>query len=162
MTAKKIKVVGISEMKISKNPEDLLVTYSLGSCIGLTLYDPLNKIGAIIHCMLPVSKMNTTGTKKPCMYVDKGVVALLESVFCLGVRKKNLIAKVAGGASRFDDSMFKIGERNYAVLRKILWRNDILITSEDVGGNDSRTLSIDIGTGVTTVKYGSNGSTKEL
>lgn len=149
-----LRVVGISEMYVSNNPEDRIVTYSLGSCIGVSVYDPVAKVGGIVHCMLPLSKIDPQKAKdKPYMFVDTGVTALLQEVFNLGANRHNLIVKVAGAASLLDKKgFFKIGERNYTVLRKVLWKNNLLIEAEDVKGSASRTLSLYMDTGTTTIK----------
>lgn len=152
--------VGISEMFVSDNPEDILVTYSLGSCVGLILYDPVVHVGGMIHCMLPLSKTDPDkAAKNPAMFVDTGVPQLIQSVFDLGAQRKRLIAKVAGGAKILDEQgMFKIGERNHTVLRKVLWKNNILIDGEDVGGTKARTLYLHIADGTAYVKSGGERS----
>lgn len=146
--------VGISEMKVSSEPDDVLVTYSLGSCVGLTLFDPKVRVGGIIHCMLPLSRVDPAKAKKnPCMFADTGVLKLIASVLELGANKKDLVAKVAGASKIMDDKgMFKIGERNHTVLRKVLWKNSILIAAEDVGGADARTMTLYMADGRTTIK----------
>ncbi len=156
------RTVGISEMLISEDVEDVLVTYSLGSCVALSIYDPTTRIGGLIHCMLPLSKTNPEkAAKNPFMFTDTGIAAMLDGVFKKGARRKNLVAKVIGGAARVAASdVFEIGKRNYTVLRKVLWKNNILIAAEDVGGPTSRTVFLHIGTGQTFVK--SEGITEEL
>ncbi len=148
--------IGISEMRVTNLVDDVLVTYSLGSCIGLTLYDPIARVGGMIHCMLPLSKTDEVkAAQTPCMFVDTGVPALIQAVFDLGAQRKNLIAKVAGGANILDEQgMFKIGERNHTVLRKILWKNDILISGEEVGGTLARTMYLHMSDGRTVIKSG--------
>jgi len=147
-------VLGISEVHVSKMPGDILITYSLGSCIGVTMYDPELKLGGMIHYMLPLSKISPEkAAAKPAMFADTGVPVLLKKMYKMGAAKDRLVVKVAGGSQLMDQNkVFNIGERNYTVLRKILWKNNILINSEDVGGNLSRTLRLDIDTGLTTVK----------
>ena len=89
------------------------------------------------------------------MFTDTGVVMLLEEVFKLGAERKRLIAKVAGAASLLDEKrLFKIGERNYTVLRKVLWKNNILIESEDIGGTRPRTMYLHMIDGRTVIKSG--------
>lgn len=143
-------------MHVSNAPDDILVTYSLGSCIGLTLYDPVVKVGGMIHCLLPLSKTDEEkAAQNPCMFVDTGVPTLIQAVFDMGAQRKNLIAKVAGGANILDErGMFKIGERNHTVLRKILWKNDILISGEEVGGAVARTMYLYMADGRTMIKSG--------
>jgi chemotaxis protein CheD len=150
-----MKTVGISEMQISRSPEEILVTYSLGSCVALSLHDPA--IGAgLIHCMLPQSSIDPAKARqKPAMFVDLGVPALLDAMLALGARRRSLVAKVAGGANVFDDrGMFRIGERNHAALRRILWKNDILIAAEHVGGTKARTMYVSVATGRVLIKSG--------
>jgi len=141
-------------MKVSSNPEDVLVTYSLGSCVGVTLYDPLQKIGGLIHCMLPLSKVDPERAKEvPYMFVDTGLPLMLQTLINMGANKNRIVAKVAGGAVLLDDNgMFRIGERNHIVVRKLLWKNNILISSEDVGGTLARTLYLQINDGKTIIK----------
>jgi len=147
-------VLGISEMQVSNTPGDILVTYSLGSCIGLTVYDPVAGIGGMIHYMLPLSKIAPEKAKiKPAMFADTGVPMLLTALLDQGAVKDRLVVKVAGGSELMDQNkVFNIGERNYLVLRKLLWKNNMLISAEDVGGNISRTLRLNIDTGCTFVK----------
>jgi len=149
-------------MKVSNNPEDVLVTYSLGSCVGLTLYDPVIRVGGMIHCMLPLSRLDPAKAQmNPCMFTDTGIPTLIQAVLNMGANKKRLIAKVAGAASPLDDNgIFKIGERNYTVLRKVLWKNDILIAAEDVGGTVARTLFLYLDTGKTVIRSG--GKDREI
>ena len=147
-------VVGISDMKISHNPEEEIITYSLGSCLGLVIYDPSTGIGGMIHCMLPLSGSDPVKAKTtPFMYTDTGVVLLLKTLFEMGVSKKSLLVKAAGCSKILDEKgLFNIGERNYTVMRKILWENNILISSESIGGTVSRTLTLYMADGRTTVK----------
>lgn len=149
-----LKVVGISETCVSKNTEDVIITYSLGSCIGLTAYDPVTKVGGMIHYMLPLSKIAPEKAKtKPAMFADTGIPFLLKKLLAEGAVKNRLIVKVAGGSKLMDENkVFNIGERNHLVMRKLLWKNNILIDAEDVGGSLSRTVRFEIGTGMVTVK----------
>lgn len=149
-----IITVGISELAVSNRPDDVLVTYSLGSCVGLSLYDPVACVGGMIHCMLPLSSTDPEKAKKaPAMFTDTGVALLLDQVFRLGVQRRNLVAKVAGAAKLLDEKgMFRIGERNYTVLRKILWKNNILITGESTGGTIPRTMYLHMDSGATRIR----------
>lgn len=143
------QVVGISEMIISKNVTDVLVTYSLGSCLGLTLYDPVSKLGGMIHCLLPLSKIDPEkAISTPAMFADTGVAQLLSSMIKRGADKSKLIAKAAGCGNSMDASgQFKTGSRNQAVMRKLMWKNNILIDGEVIGGTKPRTMKMTIDTG---------------
>lgn len=154
--------VDIADMAVSNRPGDELVTYSLGSCLGVSIYDPEIKVGGMIHCMLPLSSVDGDKAKeKPFMFVDTGVVQLLNELFQLGLQKKRAIVKVAGCSQILDkQGLFRIGERNYTVFRKILWKNGMMINNEDIGGDASRTIRLDIETGKFTLKKG--GQTVEM
>ena len=154
--------VGISDMAVSKAQDDVLVTYALGSCVGVAIYDPVASVAGMIHCMLPMSKIDPKKAADiPCMFVDTGLPRLFKRAYALGAEKERIIVKVAGGSNIHDDQgRFKIGERNYAVLRKMLWKNKLLIDAEDVGGSISRTVYMDVATGVVSIR--SNGQVNVL
>ena len=156
-----VKTVGIADMALSRNG-DTLVTHALGSCLGVTIHDPVAGVGGLIHIMLPQSKIDPAKARqKPCMFVDTGVPRLFERAYGLGATKENVTLKVAGGAQLLDDQgRFKIGERNFGMLRKLLWKNNILIAAHDVGGGISRTMSLEVPTG--TVRIKNSGGEKEL
>jgi len=141
--------VDIADMKVTDNRSAKLITHSLGSCIGVTIWDPEVRVGGMIHYMLPDATLSPDKAKlKPAMFASTGVPALFRAAFALGAVKKRMIVKVAGGSSLLDDNgTFNIGKRNYVMLRKLLWKNDILIQAEDVGGSISRTLVLDVATG---------------
>lgn len=90
--------VGISEMKVSSKPDDIIVTYSLGSCVGITIYDPELRVGGMAHCMLPISRLDPQKAKEnPIMFTDTGVPALIQAVMDMGGSRRRLVAKVAEG-----------------------------------------------------------------
>ena len=148
------QVVGLGELKVSDHVDDVLITFSLGSCVGLSLYDPEARVGGLMHCMLPLSRSDPERAKSaPCLFTDTGVAALIQAMFDRGGVRHRLIAKVAGAARMQEDADgFNVGERNHVVLRKVLWKNSIFIAKEDVGGAVARTMSLDIATGQTFVK----------
>ncbi len=148
------RIVGIGAMATSRDPNDVITTYSLGSCIGLTLYDPVARVGGMVHTMLPLSKMEPEKAKvKPEMFTDTGVMRLLQHLLDMGAKKARLEAKIAGASTLLDDKkMFRIGERNYAVVRKLLWKNEIMIKGEECGGSKSRTLVLYMADGRTVIR----------
>ncbi|MFO7776254.1 MAG: chemotaxis protein CheD [Candidatus Hydrogenedentota bacterium] len=150
------RVVWVSDMGVSSNSADVLITYSLGSCIGLTLFDPEAGVGGLLHSMLALSRMDKAKAEaNPCMFTDTGATRLIQTLLDMGASKARLVAKVAGAAAPLEaHNAFQIGERNYTVLRKVLWKNGILIAGEDVGGKAPRTMSLYMDCGVTTIKMG--------
>ncbi|MHB8829324.1 MAG: chemotaxis protein CheD [Syntrophales bacterium] len=156
-------VVGIADVKVSNNLEDVLVTYALGSCIAVILYDPVAKAGGLLHYMLPDSSLDAhKAQENPAMFADTGIPLLFKSCYKLGAEKRRIIVKIAGGARILDDSnYFRIGEKNIMALRKMFWKNNILIDKEDTGKNYNRTVRLDIASGLAQVK-GREGRLYEL
>ncbi len=156
-------IVGISDLKVSNNPGDILVTFALGSCIAVAIYDPLVKVGGLLHYMLPDSTLDLKKAQdQPGMFADTGVPLLFKSCYRLGAEKKRMVVKVAGGASILDDTnFFRIGQKNITALRKIFWKNNVMIEAEDTGANYNRTVRLDLSTGKFLVKS-SMGMMKEL
>ncbi|MDM8522775.1 chemotaxis protein CheD [Desulfococcaceae bacterium HSG8] len=150
---KYVAVVG--DMKVGRK-EDTLVTHALGSCLGLMIYDPVGQVGGLLHAMLPLSRINPQKAEaNPFMFVDTGVPKLFKTVYDMGGQKSRLVVKAAGcGRPLGNNEMFKIGERNYTVLRKLLWKNNILLEAEDIGGTASRTVHFDISTGEVIISSG--------
>ncbi len=146
----KYQIVNIADFKVSSDSEDILVTYSLGSCIAVVLYDPYLKHGAMIHIMLPDSTImrGRSTTINKSKFVDTGIPLLFKAMFKEGSKRNNIITKVIGGSNVIDKSnFFNIGERNYTAVRKMLWRNNIMIKSEDIGGSKSRTVKLFLDSG---------------
>ncbi|PKN75518.1 MAG: chemotaxis protein CheD [Deltaproteobacteria bacterium HGW-Deltaproteobacteria-10] len=156
-------IVGISDIKVSNNLNDVIITYALGSCIGIVVYDPVVKIGGMLHYMLPESSLDQNKAKEnPEMFADTGIPLLFKSCYKLGADKKRMIVKAAGGASILDDTnFFRIGQKNIMAMRKIFWKNNVMIDKEDTGLNYNRTVRLEISTGKVLVR-GSGGEMKEL
>jgi chemotaxis protein CheD len=155
-------VVDIADMKVSDDPQAVLVTYALGSCIAVILYDPTKRAGGMIHYMLPQSSASPERAKeRPAMFADTGIPMLFHAIYGLGCRKQDLIVRVTGGGSLYDDNgHFAIGDRNYTIVRKMFWKAGVMITTEDVGGTKSRTVRLFLDTGRCTVT--SSGEEIEL
>ena len=149
-------VVGVADMVVSRGKEDLIITHALGSCLGITIHDPVANVGGLLHVMLPDSRIDSNrATETPHMFVDTGVPRLFRECYALGAVKERLEVKVAGGAcvsGDADNDFFQIGKRNFLTLRKLLWKNGVLLKAHDVGGSVSRTMSIEISTGAVAVK----------
>ncbi len=150
-------------MKVSGDVKDVLITYALGSCIGVAVYDPKVKVGGLLHFMLPDSSLDLNKARKtPAMFADTGIPFLFKSCYRLGAEKRRMIVKIAGGASILDNSnYFLIGRKNITALKKIFWKNNVLIDGEDTGGDFNRTIQMEISTGKVVVKN-SSGIWKEL
>ena len=151
--AEKNIVVGIADSTVSDNPAAHIVTYSLGSCLGVVIYDPVARVGGILHAMLPTFGQDRKKARQsPAMYVDSGVSFLFRSAYRLGADKHRIIVKAAGGAELLvQDEYFAIGRRNYEVLLETLQRNSVGLTAAAVGGSASRTVRLELATGKVTI-----------
>jgi chemotaxis protein CheD len=157
---KHIRTLGIGEIQISSNPKEIIVTHSLGSCLGLSLYDPVSCIGGMIHCKLPSSDKDINFAK-PAMSVEDGIPFLYQKIIKLGAEKSRLQVKLAGACVADNkNDCFKIGERNYDVAKNILKQLNLKITSEDCGNNIPRTLYLFMKDGRSLIRC--FGNTKEL
>ena len=154
-------IVTIGDMKIGQTP-DLLATDALGSCLCLTVYDPISQVGGLLHAMLPLSKINTQKAAiNPFMFVDTGIPELFQALSENGTHKDHWVVKAVGcGNPMGTKEVFKIGERNYRVLREMLSKEGICLAAEDVGGTISRKVALDLASGQTIVR--SNGTKRVL
>lgn len=163
------RVVGVGEALVSTSAGERLITYALGSCLGVVMYDPVARVAGLLHAQLPTIEMHrSTGATSVSAYVDTGVAALLRSCMKRGAQTSRLVISVAGGAQarivtdpRFVESAYQIGQRNLDVLSSLLARLGLQVHAAETGGvGISRTLWIDVGTG--DVALQSDGVTSRL
>ena len=155
-------LVGISDAKISGAPADVIVTHALGSCIGVCLYDPVARIGGMLHYQLPSSEADPERAKQNLFrYADTGMEVLTRKLASMGARVKCMQVKIAGGAATSTGPQgFDIGKRNYLAIKKILWKKSMVSASEDVGGSQPRHMFLNIADGTVAIK--SNGLKKTI
>ena len=148
-------VVGISDVKMAKAP-GVIVTYALGSCIGICFHDQSAQIGALLHIMLPEAPEKIDNVFK---YADTGIAETLKKMGSMGANVSRITAKIAGGAQMFsvpgDSHLGNIGKRNSDSVKMTLLRQRIRVLAADVGGNFARTVEFDTSTGVAKIRtYG--------
>ncbi|MCD6189535.1 MAG: chemotaxis protein CheD [Thermococcus sp.] len=161
MILEEIKV-GIGDYAVSK-AKGVITTYGLGSCVGITLYDPVTKAGGMLHALLPEAKYYEN-KGNPAKYVDTGLELLLKDLAKLGAIKRRLEAKIFGGGHIFENvtnENLMIGKRNVETAKRELKRHKIKIVVEDTGGNGGRTISLNLETGKVKVRKVSNGKVLE-
>jgi len=134
----------------------MLITYALGSCIGICLYDQRIKLASLIHIMLPLNM--EPGRKNTMKYADTGIRETLKMMEARGASRARMTAKIAGGAKMFEvssGSLGNIGQRNIESVHMHLRREGITLLKEDVGGSVARTLLFDPNTGMACIRcYG--------
>lgn len=147
-------VVSVGDMIVSGDDNDRIITYALGSCIGVTIYDPIARVGGILHAMLPDSSISKDiENMNIYKYVNTGIPALFKEAYKLGAKKNRIKLKMAGCSQILDDSnFFNIGKRNYAAARKLLWKNNMMIDNEYCDKSESITLMLDIKNGEVIMK----------
>jgi len=152
--------VGMADLNIVKAPGSI-TTLGLGSCVGVTLYDPKNKVAGLAHVMLP-SSVEIRNNSNKAKFADTALEVLLDKMIRAGARKQNLVAKMAGGAQMFNFSskndVLKIGERNAIASKKKLKEMGIRIIAEDTGGNYGRTIELDANNGELFIKTIGHGT----
>lgn len=155
--------VGMADYKVGKNPASL-ISYGLGSCVGIALYDPSTKAGGLAHIMLPDSTQ-ARSNENPAKFADTALPLMLEEIIKLGALKSRIVAKIAGGAQMFAfanaSDIMRVGERNAEAVRSVLKNLEIRVIADDTGGNYGRTVELKLDTGIFRVKTIDKGE-KEL
>lgn len=147
-------VIGVGDQAVANNPNVVLSTYALGSCIGVVMFDAHTLVGGILHIMLPEAKLSPDKAKKnPAMFADTGLVQFFRNIQGMGGNTRRSKLMLAGGASVLGSSdVFKIGSRNTAQVKAILSRSGIRPVFTDTGGVNNRTLHLNLSTGVVEIK----------
>jgi chemotaxis protein CheD len=155
-------VVGIADLAVSNNPMSMLSTYSLGSCVGVSIYDPKVRVGGLLHAMLPDSRIDAhKAASQPAMFVDTGIPLLIQSACQLRADRQRLTVCVAGGAQIMDSTgYFNIGRRTCDMVARVLQELGLRVLVEHVGGLVTRSLYLDIATGEVRLKI--SGQSQEL
>lgn len=153
MMMEKQLTVGIGDMKFARE-NGKIITYALGSCIGITFYDPVLRLGALLHIMLP--ERNNSSDLKVFKYADSGIQETLRKLSAFGLVKRRTVIKIAGGAKMFDikgsSDFGNIGQRNADMVKKIIAREQMVVQSSDTGGSYARTMLLDIANGDVVVR----------
>jgi chemotaxis protein CheD len=151
-----VLTVGISDCAVSGDPDAVITTHALGSCVGLLIYDPVARVGGLLHYMLPDSAMDKDrAQQKPFMFADTGIPLLFHTAYKAGARKERIQVTALGGAQILGtNDSFSIGKRNLTSMRKILWKAGVMLHHEEVGGTSPRTARLEIATGKILVSFG--------
>ena len=151
--------VGIADLNVAQSP-DILVTYALGSCVGICLYDRVKKIAGLSHIMLPASTV-THGAVQIARFADTAIPKLVQQMVARGATKRVLTAKIAGGARMFasanNSSLSNIGQRNVQAVKEALAKQGIPIIAEDTGKDYGRTLFFNTEDGIMHIKSAKSG-----
>lgn len=151
-----VQTVGISDCLVSNDPNAVITTHALGSCVGLIIFDPEVRVGGLLHYMLPDSGLDKERAQRtPFMFADTGIPLLFHAAYRAGARKERIEVTALGGAQilGINDS-FNVGKRNLMSLRKILWKAGVMLHNEDVGGTSPRTARLEVATGRVIVSFG--------
>jgi chemotaxis protein CheD len=147
-------VIGVGDLAVSNNPEVILSTYALGSCVGVVAYDPMVKVGGILHLMLPEASLSPEkAARQPAMFADTGIAHFFRQLAGFKAIPGRMNFFVAGGACVLSGTdNFKIGERNARATFDLLARNGCRNAIKDVGGFHNRTVHLDMNTACVTIK----------
>jgi chemotaxis protein CheD len=142
--------VNFCELKISQNPAETLVAFSIGSGIVVSIYDPVTRTGGMLSVVLPESSTMSPekAERHPYTFADTGLAALLEAFEDIGAQTENMKIVIAGGAQIMDQKAeFNIGLKNHQAVSAFFINKNLSIDHEDIGGISRRTLSLHIGSG---------------
>lgn len=146
--------VGMADLQCSRHP-CIITTLGLGSCVGIALYDPVNKVAGLAHIMLP-SSQQAVNKSNAAKFADTAIYKLVEDMVAIGAARTQMLAKLAGGAQMFSfndtSEMLRIGTRNVSASKEVLKSLKIPIVAEDTGGNYGRTVEIHSETGKLMIK----------
>ncbi len=152
-----VVTVGISDLNVVKG-SDIIVTYALGSCVGICLYDPVNKVAGLSHIMLPTAEGSAANQMK---FADTAIPLLMKKMISSGAKSTYIKAKIAGGAQMFagdpNSPVSNIGTRNVQAVKQALMKQRIQIVAEDTGKNYGRTVFFSAGNGIMKVKSALHG-----
>jgi chemotaxis protein CheD len=156
----RVIAVNVGDCRVSNDQDAELVTYALGSCIAVTIYDPHIQVAGLLHFMLPDSSLSDGKARdNPFMFADTGIPRLFHRAYDLGGERQRMIVRIAGGAQVLDSqSLFNIGKRNYLATRKIFADAGVLVHGEAIGGTVSRTIRLEVATGKVWLRSDSCGS----
>ncbi len=148
--------IGIGEWAVSNDPAETLKTYALGSCVAVMIYDTKLSIAGMIHIALPDSTVDEGRARQlPGYFADTGIPVMIEEMKKRGAVRGNVWVKLAGGASLMDpNGFFDIGKRNILAAKRILWGSSLGPVAEDTGGSMSRTVSLVVAGGETSLSSG--------
>ncbi|MGC4081226.1 MAG: chemotaxis protein CheD [Vicinamibacterales bacterium] len=144
---KKRIVIGIGEFAVSADPDSVIVTHALGSCVAVCLWDPQARVGGMIHVLLPDSKINPErATTQPGAFADTGIPLLFRTAFAHGAVKARCRVHIVGGATITGAPAMEpsVGKRNVLAARQMLWRNGVMVEKEHVGGTAARNVALDV------------------
>ncbi len=150
-------IIGMGAMDVVRCARGRLVTYALGSCIGVTVHDPIARVGGMVHLQMPNSRAAPDPVEaqaNPGRYADLGLPLLIATASQRGALASRLRITIAGGAAPGlggGNDFFAIGKRNLAAVRKWFWQSGLLVAGEDVGGEQPRTMNLDMATGETVI-----------
>jgi chemotaxis protein CheD len=149
-------VVGIGECKVTDDPRRTLITYALGSCVGVTIWNRQARMAGLLHAMLPDSNLDPARARQsPFIFVDTGLARLIEEMKSRAASPRDLVVKVAGGASLIESSQqFQIGRNNVTAVGNCLRRHGLSLEASDTGGNGSRTMLLALMTGGVSLRRG--------
>jgi len=147
--------VGMAQFKVAQAPARMM-TFALGSCVGIVLYDPVTRIGGLAHVMHPDSRRVQNNVNK-AKFVDSAVELMLSRMAKKGAQRNRIEAKIFGGAKMFKSAaashgVMQIGEENVKATKRELAGRNIPIVAESTGGEKGRTVFFDVNTGKVTVK----------
>jgi chemotaxis protein CheD len=142
-------IIGVADCHVTTDASCVLITYALGSCVGVAIHDPVAQVGGLLHFMLPEAPPDASQAgKSPYMFADSGIPLMFREAYEKGAQKRRLRVRLAGGAQIMDhQGVFNIGQRNCLAVRKIFWKAGVMVHAEETGGKSARTMRFEMASG---------------
>jgi len=149
------RTVGLGGYAISNSQGDILVTHGLASCIAVAVYSPSKKVSGMVHIVLPSPPPNQMFSSGPYYYAATGIPLLINRMCSeYGCLKSNLCIGIFGGADSIrEEDFFMLGQKNKDMVEKVLKGLNLSYDASETGGTVSRTLEMDVETGIVKVSY---------
>lgn len=141
-------IIGVADCQATQRAGAIITTFALGSCLGITCYDPVARVGGMLHAMLANSRQHPQSAGRKAMFLDTGIADLVSRVQQCGGNPRGFEFKVFGGARVLQaDEYFNIGSRNIQTMREIAAQFGLRVRAWEVGGQVNRTIRLHLADG---------------
>lgn len=148
-----VLVVGMGEFIVSNQEDDIIRTFALATCVAVTVYSPIRRAAGMIHVVLPSPLIGMDTAKRPEYFAVSGVPLLINAMYAkYGCRREDLLIQMFGGANALNQQdIYMVGEKNIHAVENALFNMGLTIKKSDLRGRESRTLEMNVKTGVVKV-----------
>lgn len=122
----------------------------LGSCVAVTLWHPVERIGGMCHYMTPTRPTGAPGAEPSGRYADDAIGMLLDGVAAASTQPQDYQVKIFGGGSQFavaPGSPVDVAAWNVDAGLVLLEQHGLRISAMHLGGVGHRQVVLDLAGG---------------